>query len=188
MTNFPTYTLVYGAFAAVPVFLLWLYVSWLVVLLGAVVVAALPEWRQQSVQGRLAPGSNFFYALQALKTLWQAQQRGSVVTVAQLHGVLRLSYERIEALLETMQRAAWVNRAVPAGWVLHRNAATISVADVYQLFVFDPELPLPLPELQPEWMSLAREFGKRVGGGGQMPLTALFEAGVAEEQRVAGCN
>ena len=67
ITNFPTYKLVYGAFAAIPVFLLWLYLSWLVVLLGAVVVAALPEWRQQSVQGRSAPGSYFVYALQVLK-------------------------------------------------------------------------------------------------------------------------
>jgi membrane protein len=44
VTQFPTYKLVYGAFAAVPMFLLWLYVSWLVVLLGAVVVAVLPAW------------------------------------------------------------------------------------------------------------------------------------------------
>lgn len=32
ITQFPTYKLVYGAFATVPVFLLWVYLSWLVVL------------------------------------------------------------------------------------------------------------------------------------------------------------
>ena len=46
ISNFATYDLLYGAFAAVPVFLLWVYVSWLVVIFGAVVVAAIPEWRQ----------------------------------------------------------------------------------------------------------------------------------------------
>ncbi|MDB5902041.1 MAG: rane protein, partial [Betaproteobacteria bacterium] len=46
VSYFPTYTLVYGAFATVPVFLLWIYLSWLVVIFGAVVVAALPEWRE----------------------------------------------------------------------------------------------------------------------------------------------
>jgi len=45
ITHFPTYKLVYGAFAAVPIFLLWIYLSWLVVIGGAVLVAALPEWR-----------------------------------------------------------------------------------------------------------------------------------------------
>ena len=183
ITNFPTYKLVYGAFAAVPVFLMWLYISWLVVLLGAVVVAALPEWRQHSVQGRLAPGSNFVSALQVLKALWQAQQRGDVVTVPSLHANLHIRYERIETILETMQRAAWVNRALPAGWVLHRNPATIAVADVYKLFVFDPALPVPGPEEQP-WVSLAREFGNRIGDGAEMSVANLFEADVAAKKPV----
>lgn len=51
ITHFPTYTMVYGAFAAVPVFLLWMYVSWVVVLAGAVVVATLPDWRGQTASG-----------------------------------------------------------------------------------------------------------------------------------------
>ena len=38
VTRTPTYELVYGAFAAVPVFLLWIYLSWVLVLFGAVLV------------------------------------------------------------------------------------------------------------------------------------------------------
>jgi membrane protein len=184
ITNFPTYKLVYGAFAALPVFLMWLYISWLVVLLGAVVVAALPEWRQQTVQGQLAPGSNFVYALQVLKALWLAQQRGDVVTVPVLHSALRIRYERIEALLDTMQRVSWINRALPSGWVLLRNPATIAVADVYKLFVFDPELTMPGPGEQPELVSLARAFGNRIGDGTEMSVATLFETGVPVEKAV----
>jgi membrane protein len=180
VTQFPTYKLVYGAFAAVPVFLLWLYVSWLVVLLGAVVVAALPEWRQQSLLGRPAPGSNFVHALQVLKALWQAQQHGGVVTVPQLHGTLHIRFERIEALLESMQRAAWVSRAAPAGWVLNRSPAAITVADVYRLFVFDPAMPLAASEAQPELASLVRDFGLRIGDGATMSVAALFESGAVQ--------
>jgi membrane protein len=185
ITHFPTYKLVYGAFAAVPVFLIWLYISWLVVLLGAVVTASLPEWRQQTVQGRLAPGSNFVYALQVLRALWQAQQRGEVVTVPQLHGNLHIRYERIEIILETMQRASWVNRALPAGWVLTRSADAIAVADVYKLFVFDPALPVPGPEEQPELVSLARAFGNRIGDGAEMSVARLFESGAAVPEGAA---
>ena len=50
LTHFPAYTVVYGAFAAVPIFLLWIYLSWLVILGGAVLVAVIPEWR-----GRAGP-------------------------------------------------------------------------------------------------------------------------------------
>lgn len=45
LASFPSYAAVYGAFATVPLFLLWLYFSWAVVLVGALVAATLPEFR-----------------------------------------------------------------------------------------------------------------------------------------------
>jgi membrane protein len=46
LSYFPSVTLVYGTFATVPIFLLWLYLSWAMILLGALVVVTLPEFRQ----------------------------------------------------------------------------------------------------------------------------------------------
>jgi membrane protein len=53
VSQFTSYRVIYGAVATLPVFLLWIYLSWLVVLLGAVVTATLPEWRslRPSVRG-----------------------------------------------------------------------------------------------------------------------------------------
>ena len=44
ITNFPTYTMIYGAFAVIPIFLLWVYISWVVVVVGATITAVLPEF------------------------------------------------------------------------------------------------------------------------------------------------
>lgn len=41
--NFTAQTVIYGAFSVVPVFLLWMYLSWMVILVGAYVVAELPQ-------------------------------------------------------------------------------------------------------------------------------------------------
>jgi membrane protein len=50
ISHFPTYTLVYGAFASVPIFLMWIYLSWLTILFGAVIAASLSHWRTPAAQ------------------------------------------------------------------------------------------------------------------------------------------
>ena len=50
VAKLPTYAVIYGAFAAIPIFLLWLYLSWAVILVGALVVAELPS-RPQTRHG-----------------------------------------------------------------------------------------------------------------------------------------
>ncbi len=50
LSLFSTFTIVYGAFATVPIFLIWLYLSWAVVLVGALVAATLAECRADCAQ------------------------------------------------------------------------------------------------------------------------------------------
>lgn len=45
VVKFPTYTLIYGAFSAVPIFLAWLYLSWSIILVGALLAAELSRTR-----------------------------------------------------------------------------------------------------------------------------------------------
>jgi membrane protein len=51
--KFPAYNLLYGAFAVIPIFLVWLYLCWSVVLIGALIAATLPEVGDASAAGRL---------------------------------------------------------------------------------------------------------------------------------------
>jgi len=48
IVRFPTYDAIYGALAAIPVFLVWIYLCWIATLIGAELAAALPEWRSRS--------------------------------------------------------------------------------------------------------------------------------------------
>jgi membrane protein len=174
IAHFPTYRLVYGAFAAVPVFLLWIYLSWLIVIGGAVLAALLPEWRERAGQSAPVPGSDFFDALQALKTLWCAHKTGAVVSVSNLHAMVKVRVDHLEKILATLSGAGWVARADAGGWILSRDAATIKVEDIYRLFVFRTDAHVPARHSSAELESLLHDVSTRIGGHLQMSLEALF--------------
>lgn len=72
----PTYTAVYGAFAALPVFLLWMYLSWFITLLGAMLTSALPAIRVGQFHRVHYPGSDLLDALELLTRLAEARAAG----------------------------------------------------------------------------------------------------------------
>lgn len=53
VAGFASYTLIYGAFSAIPIFLLWLYLSWAVVLACALVTASLKVSTPAKVDGHM---------------------------------------------------------------------------------------------------------------------------------------
>jgi membrane protein len=180
LAKVPTYTLVYGAFATLPIFLMWIYLSWLVVVFGAVVVAALPEWRSGAGHSQPVPGSDFFDALQILHMLWRAHRAGVSVKLPELLAAVTARIERVEHILEMMTSAGWVTRTVPAGWVLHRDPTVITVEDVYRLFVFRGEAHRPARAADADLDTLVHELGIRVGEHMRMPLDRLFSGGEHE--------
>lgn len=176
VTQVPTYTLVYGTFASFPIFLVWIYLSWLVVLLGAVIVAVLPYWRVGAWKVERLPGSRFFEALEILKLLWQEQQRGHVVTLKRLHARMRLGIENIEDMLDVLSSAGWVREALGNGWVMIRDAAEITVADVYRLLVFRADAAASTSKTAADFDLLAEALATRVDADMQTTLKELFTA------------
>jgi membrane protein len=139
LSRVPTYTLIYGAFATIPIFLVWLYLSWLVVLTGAILTAMLPAYYAKPERHRV-PGEALADALGVLGALARAHAEGRVVSINGLSRELRMLPDRCEAILERAAARGWTARTEGGeGWVLARDASRIRVADVYRAFVFDAE-------------------------------------------------
>jgi len=134
-----TYKLVYGTFASLPIFLMWIYLSWVVVVFASVITAVLPYWRTGGVLLKQPPGAQFVEAVEILKMLYRAYADGRVLNLQQLRIAVKLSWEDAEAILDKLVAAGWVAKLQGNGWVLARDASAIRVGDVFQMFVFGRE-------------------------------------------------
>jgi membrane protein len=107
----PTYTTVYGAFATVPIFLIWIYLGWLIVLFGAVIAAYAPSWQMKVARRPPKPGMRFELAIVVLREL--ATARATSVHGLALDAMaerLRIDPLQIEPIVDALVGLDWVGR------------------------------------------------------------------------------
>jgi membrane protein len=107
----PAISAVYGAFATLPILLLWIYRSWVIVLLGAVIAAYAPSLAMRVVRRPDIAGQRFALALSLLRQL--AHERpapGSGLTVEQISRSMRVDPLQLEPMIELLISLDWVAR------------------------------------------------------------------------------
>lgn len=111
LAQVPTYSVVYGTFATVPILLIWFYVAWVIVLLGAVVAAYLPSLLSGIARRGDTPGWSFQLALELLYQLHAA--RDSVpkgLSLQALAQVLRVDPLQLEEPVASLVALDWLGR------------------------------------------------------------------------------
>lgn len=107
----PTYSVVYGAFATLPILLVWIYVAWVVVLLGAVIAAYLPSLMLGGGRSGGGHGWQFGIALEVLQELSRARSRPRRgMSVLELAQGLNLDPLQLEPVLQILVALDWIGR------------------------------------------------------------------------------
>ncbi len=114
LASVPTYNAVYGAFATFPILLLWIYVAWVIVLLGAVLAAYLPSLLAGVARRGGTPGWQFQLALEVLQTLHQrAGQQPAGLAREPLTAMLQVDHVQLEPVIEALIALDWVGQLEP---------------------------------------------------------------------------
>lgn len=133
VTAFPTYETIYGALAAVPIFLIWIYLSWLVTMLGAEFTYCLGIYREDWRESMGQRGGGFLLAIRLLSALRQAQHEGEALTGSQLvERIEAATDEQVDDALHGMQAARLVLRTEDKGWALARDLDEVTLSELYR--------------------------------------------------------
>ncbi|MEJ2680902.1 MAG: YihY family inner membrane protein, partial [Gammaproteobacteria bacterium] len=124
VTQFPSYQLVYGAFAFFPLFIIWLYLSWIIVLMGAIVARGMTVYRAES-RG-VTPWCVAVFDV--LHLFWRARQVADVVTAETACQQLeQLSPEDWENISRRLLLLGWIQRTTEDAYLFTGEFKDISV-------------------------------------------------------------
>ncbi len=135
VASFPTYQTIYGAVSAVPIFLIWMYLSWAVVLLGAALSASYDEWRGSGGQpsgGVLRSGARLSTALHFLAILLAGSRRGGAVPLARLLNETGCGEQAAKRLLDDLQSSGYAEKTAAGAWVLARDLDSATLHELFQ--------------------------------------------------------
>jgi membrane protein len=176
-----SYEQVYGTLAIVPIFIFWIYLSWILVLLGASMTASLAAFDYRPPHApRLREGEEFSGLLRVLARFAEAQRGGYALHGTQLRALEPfLTDDLVQRYLGDLERAGVIQRNEHGAWLLNRDLHTLTLYDLYRSSGYRVPLDPPPPGSDgakdvraAQALAAARD---RLRSALHMPLSEIFD-------------
>ena len=158
LASMPAYSTIYGAFATLPILLIWIYTAWVIVLAGAVFVANLPSLMGGRLRQGDTPGWPFQLALETVQRLVLARDsRERGVSLEDLGHDLQVDPLELERVMETLVDLDWVGQLKEEGvrsprYVLLARPEATPLAPLMHRLMWSPSA--VTPALWSRWQGL----------------------------------
>ena len=172
-------SVMYGSLAAIPIFLFWLYLTWLIILLS-LEITFLHQYRNNPWTGRnlaaMEPAERLSFGLDVFFFIADRFKKGlSPPTVVQTASVYSVPMENVRYLIDVFRDAGFIHpvRADETGYIPARPLDGIPVKDVVEALFGTGPLPLKSPS--PSFAAVTRLFRSAVQSLGNMTVAEALE-------------
>ncbi|MFT4768648.1 MAG: membrane protein [Glaciecola sp.] len=170
-------TFIYGAFAAVPLFLLWIYISWIIVLVSAIVVHSLSAYQSEAQARRPL----LLKGLEILETLWRRQAQGFPLKELNLLKGRKLTVdaESWQELRDCFLKHRVIAQDERGHYLLARDLHSVPLWQLQQWLDTEGEFSIQSKDSMPSWeqraITLLDEQQQGIREHMNIPLATLFE-------------
>jgi membrane protein len=185
-----SYTQVYGAIAIVPIFIVWIYLSWAIVLFGASLTASLNAFVYRHASQRLARGQEFAGMLRVLAHFAAAYREGRGLSSPTLMAAEPfLTDDLLQRYLGDLHRVGLIQCNERGEWVVVRDFATVDLLEIYEEGSYRlPDDALLAREEPAEVRALLARLAANVREGLEVPLSDIFPPPPRSETATVASN
>ena len=160
-----SYEFVYGTFAAMPIFLIWVYICWMLILFGANLVRAIPIYRLRTVTKKVHPT---LLVLGLLNKFWKHHLEGTSVNIRDLlDNDWAFQDDLLGRCLGILQEKRVIRACGEGEYIINRELDHLSLWDLLSSLPWgmpdhnDLEGPIPEPVASylPDFKALKEAFG-----------------------------
>ncbi|MGJ8662370.1 MAG: YihY family inner membrane protein [Marinicella sp.] len=132
VTSIPSYQKVYGTLATIPLFLIWMFLSWNIILLGGTITATLETSRWRLHVQNYQTNQRLLLIIEILNKLWHASQKGKTVSYSELSGHLYfVPDDELNMQLDWLHRKKYIATNRSSEYLIRHDLSALNFRSLY---------------------------------------------------------